>query len=217
VPVVGKYGVPSRADSVVLITTGLSGSKTSSGFVSVYAGGTTAPTTSNLNVNGRQGGVRDRRANLVVAPLGADGSVEVTLHNVDDVVLDVVGWFSGPSAGSSGAGRFVRIAPTREVDTRIPLGFGPLSAGETEVLNPRSVPDSASGVAQNLTLAGTVSDGFLTAWPSGPRPEVSNANSTRPGQVRAAMAFTKLASNGTERIFSQRGTQLVVDMFGYFT
>jgi glucose/arabinose dehydrogenase len=215
VPVAGKLGVPASADSVALIATGLSGNNPSSGFVSVYAGGGSVPTASNLNVNGRTGGVSDRRANLVIAPIGANGSIDVQLHNVDDVVLDVVGWFSDPTAASSTAGRFVRLAPTREVDTRIPLGFGPLSAGETEVLNPASVPNGAAAIAQNLTLAGTVSDGFFTAWPSGPRPTVSNLNSTRPGQVRAALAFTKLAS-GSERLFSQRGTQLVVDAFGYF-
>jgi hypothetical protein len=44
---------------------------------------------------------------------------------------------------------------------------------------------------------------------------VSNLNSTRPGQVRAALAFTQLAS-GSERLYSQRGPQLVVDAFGYF-
>jgi hypothetical protein len=140
----------------------------------------------------------------------------VKLHAVDHVVLDVVGWFSDGSAGQSTAGRFVRIAPTREVDTRIPLGFGPLPAGGTGTINPGSVPNSAAAVAQNLTLAGTVSDGFLTAWPGGPRPLVSNANSTMPGQIRAALAFTKLAPSGSERFYSQRGTQLVVDVFGYF-
>jgi glucose/arabinose dehydrogenase len=215
VPVVGKLGVPASADSVALIATGLSGANSGPGFVSVYAGKTAVPNTSNLNVNGRQGGVSDIRANLVVAPIGADGSIDVKLHAVDDVVLDVVGWFSDGTAPQSTAGRFVRIAPTREVDTRIPLGFGPLGAGGTGVINPKSVPDNAAGVAQNLTLAGTVSDGFLTAWPGGPRPLVSNANSTMPGQIRAALAFTKLAS-GSERFYSQRGTQLVVDVFGYF-
>ena len=215
VPVAGKLGVPASADSVALIATGLSGSNPSSGFVSVYAGGSAAPATSNLNVNGRKAGISDRRANLVVAPIGADGSIDVQLHNVDNIVLDVVGWFSDSSAGSSTAGRFIRLAPTREVDTRIPKGFGTLGPGATKTLNPVSVPNNAAAVAQNITLAGTFSDGFLTAWPSGPRPLVSNVNSTRPGQIRAALAITKLAG-GSERFYSQRGTQLVIDVFGYF-
>ena len=215
VPIAGMFGVPASADSVALIATGLSGSKASSGYVTVYAGGTAQPSTSNLNVNGRTGGVSDRRANLVIAPIGADGSIDVTLHNVDDVVLDVLGWFTDSTAGSSTAGRFVRLPPTREVDTRVPLGFGTLDIGATRSLNPASVPDNATGVAQNLTLARTFTGGYLTAWPGGPRPLVSNVNSTRPGQVRAALAFTKLAS-GSESFYSFSGTDLVVDVFGYF-
>ncbi len=215
VPVAGRLGVPVSADSVALIATGLSGQNPSSGYVSVYAGGTTEPTSSNLNVNGRRSGISDRRANLVIAPVGADGTIDVTLHNVDDVVLDVVGWFTDSTAAASTAGRFVRIAPTREVDTRIPLGFATLGPGATRTFNPAAVPNGAAGVVQNLTLAGTFADGFLTAWPSGPRPNVSNANSTQAGQIRAALAFTKLTS-GAERFYSQNGTELVVDVFGYF-
>ena len=215
VPIVGRGGVPQSASSVALVATALSGANTASGYASVYAGGAAVPATSNVNVNGRKDGVGDRRANLVVAPLGADGSIDVKLFNVEDIVLDVVGWFSDSTAASSTAGRFVRLAPTREVDTRIPFGFGPIAAGATRVLNPSSVPNGAAGVAQNLTLAGTYAPGFLTAWPSGPLPLVSNANSTRAGQIRAALAFTKLSS-GSERFYSQRGTELVVDIFGYF-
>jgi hypothetical protein len=77
------------------------------------------------------------------------------------------------------------------------------------------VPNGATGVAQNITLAGTWGGGYVTAWPSGPWPLVSNVNSTKPGQVRAALAFTKLAG-GSSRFYSFSGTELVVDVFGYF-
>jgi glucose/arabinose dehydrogenase len=215
VPVAGKHGVPASASSVALIATGLSGNRSSSGHVTVYAGGGSLPSTSNVNVNGRNSGVSDVRANLVVAPIGADGSIDVKLYNVEDIVLDVVGWFTDSTAASGTAGRFVRIAPTREVDTRIPQGFGTLGAGSIGTLNPGSVPNGATGVAQNITLAGTFAGGYVTAWPSGPWPTVSNVNSSAAGQIRAALAFTKLAG-GSEKFFSYSGTELVVDVFGYF-
>ncbi|MDX2380488.1 MAG: PQQ-dependent sugar dehydrogenase [Acidimicrobiia bacterium] len=215
VPIAGKFGVPASAGSVALIATGLSGGRATSGHVTVYPGGAPLPSTSNVNVNGRSGGVGDVRANQVVVPIGADGSVDVRLHNVDDIVLDVVGWFSDSSAASSTAGRFVRIAPTREVDTRIPQGFSTMGPGSIRTLNPGSVPNGATGVAQNITLAGTWAGGYVTAWPSGPWPLVSNVNSTKAGQIRAALAFTKLAG-GSSRFYSFSGTELVVDVFGYF-
>lgn len=56
-------------------------------------------TSSNVNVSGNL----DRRANLVVVPVGA-GGVELQLHNVADVVIDVVGSFTGASAPSDTVG-----------------------------------------------------------------------------------------------------------------
>jgi hypothetical protein len=200
-----------------MIVTGVSGVNPSSGFVTVHAGGSSPPAISNLNVNGFKAGVGDRRANLVVAPLGAGGRVDVLLHNVDDVVIDVVGWFTGNGAAPSTAGRYVPVAPRREVDTRIPLGFAPLGAATTRTLDPTSVPAAASAVLQNLTLAPSSDQGFLTAFPAGGAvPTVSNLNATGPGQVRAALAITRLAG-GRESFFSQNGTQLVVDVAGYFS
>lgn len=218
VPIAGRFGVPaSGAAAVAMIVTGVSGTNPSSGFVTVHAGGTSPPVISNLNVNGFVGGVGDRRANLVVAPVGAGGRVDVLLHNVDDVVVDVVGWFTDGSVTPATAGRYVPVAPKREVDTRIPLGFAPLGKGTTRTLDPVSVPATASAVLQNLTLAPSASRGFLTAFPTGGAvPLVSNLNATGPGQVRAALAITRLAG-GRESFFSQNGTQLVVDVAGYFS
>jgi len=217
VDVLGRLGAGAGTpSSVAFVATGISGQVQSSGHVTLFAGGTTPLQVSHLNVNGSANGVGDRRANLVIAPLGPDGSVDVRLHNVEDVVLDVVGWFTGTDAPSSTAGRFTLLSPTREVDTRIPLGFGPLGPTSTASLNPSSVPDNASAVVQNLTLAPSGAAGFLAAYPNAAtRPLVSNLNATQSGQVRAALAITGLSA-GTEDLYSHSGTELVVDVFGYF-
>jgi glucose/arabinose dehydrogenase len=218
VPIAGRFGVPSSdVAAVALIVTAVSGRNPSSGFVTVHRGGTPPPVISNLNANGFRNGVGDRRANLVVAPVGTGGRVDVLLHNVDDVVIDVVGWFTDGSAPSRTAGRYFPVAPRREVDTRSGVGFAPLGRASTRTLDPVSVPASASAVLHNLTLAPSANQGFLTAYPTGGTvPVVSNLNATGPGQVRAALAITKL-SGGRVSFFSQNGTQLVVDAFGYFS
>jgi len=213
VPVGGRFGVPAgRAGAVVVIATAVNGRAGARGYASLFAGGTPIPSTSNVNLTGPG----DRRANLALVPLGADGSISVKLHEVDDIVLDVVGWISNGSAASSTAGRFHLTAPTREADTRSGIGFGRLGPGQTRTLDPRSAPARAHAIAQNLTSAPSSAPGYLTAFaPSRRRPFVSNLNATAAGQVRAAMAIT---ATGDRRVsyFSQNGTQLVVDAYGWF-
>jgi hypothetical protein len=197
--------------------TGVSGTKLTSGFVTAHPGGSSLPAISNLNVNGAVDGGTDRRANLVVVPVGSNGRVDLYLKNVDDVVLDVVGWFTDGSAPASTSGQFTLIAPTREVDTRVPFPFGPLGPNSTASLDPGTVPPGAAGVVQNLTMAPSAAAGYLTAFPFGGAPPlVSNLNATTGGQVRAALAITKL-SGGRESFYSFRGMQLAVDVFGYFS
>ncbi|NND73376.1 MAG: hypothetical protein HKN44_00050 [Ilumatobacter sp.] len=211
VPVAGRVGVPaSGVSAVVMIATGLNEPEASSGWVRVTPGGRPGVTAS-LNTNPGL----DHRNNLVVVALGADGSVDIDLLNTGAVVLDVVGWFTDDSRPVSGAGRFQLIEPHREIDTRIVLGAPTFGDATTVVLDPVSVPRSASGVAQNLTVAPSTAAGYFTAHPNAARPVVSNLNTTAGGQVRGAAAFTKL-SDGSERLFSLRAAELVVDVFGYF-
>jgi hypothetical protein len=87
--VTGQGGVPASGVSAVVLNVTVAGS-TSSGFVSVWADGATRPTTSNLNfVTGQI------VPNLVIAPVGADGKVD--LYNGSpgstSLVADVAGWF----------------------------------------------------------------------------------------------------------------------------
>jgi hypothetical protein len=212
VPVADRLGVPTTGVSAVaLLATGIDRGRPGEGFATFSSTDTSRPDTSNLNTNV---GV-DIRANLVVVPIGADGSIDVFLSNTDHLLIDVAGYFTDSTAPSVTAGRFVLTPPTREVDTRVPFGFGPLGAGDTADLNPSAVPASATAVAQNLTLARSLEWTFITAYPSGVRPDTSNLNATSAGQVRAALSLTKLDS-GAERIYADGATNLIVDTFGYF-
>ncbi|MEO1058105.1 MAG: PQQ-dependent sugar dehydrogenase, partial [Actinomycetota bacterium] len=214
VPVLGRVGVPTDDVSHVIVTlTALSGSRPSSGFVAAFEGGVAPPTISNLNVNGNA----DRRANLAVIPIGIDGAIDVLLHNVDDVVIDVVGWITSDPGGAGSAGRFQRIEPRREIDTRIPQSFDTLGPRQDATHAYDNPVDGGIAVVHNLTLAPSADQGFVTAHPATvPRPEVSNVNATAAGQVRAALAVTPLGG-GRATFYAHNGTELAVDVFGYFT
>ena len=76
VPVAGLLGVPSGTTAVAFIVTGVSKPGSVAGFVTVFPAGAIQPPTSNLNVNGDG----DVRPNLVIVPLGADGSIACDGH-----------------------------------------------------------------------------------------------------------------------------------------
>jgi glucose/arabinose dehydrogenase len=210
VPVAGRVGVPAAVKAVALIATGVSAIGQGAGFATLYPSGTPQPPTSNLNTNGNG----DVRPNLVIVPLGADGAIDVTLHSIADVVLDVAGYFV--DAGGKG-GLYHVIEPSRQVDTRVPTGFGPLALDGTATLSvSKPVPSDAAGVAQNITMTGPLGPGYVTAFPANePRPLASNANVTGPNQDHAALSFTKIGGGGIS-YYSSGGTDLVVDITGYF-
>ena len=87
-PVLGRAGVPAKGvDAVFLNVTATRG--TAAGYLTVYPGGRPRPLASNVNY-----APRTDVGNLVVVPVGADGTVQ--LYNTSpgsvDVVVDVVGW-----------------------------------------------------------------------------------------------------------------------------
>ena len=213
VPIAGHYGITSANSAVAVIVTAISGDAFVGGYVVVKPHGGVEPPSSNVNVNG----VGDTRANLVVVPLGADGSIDVRLHDAAYVLVDVVGSFTDATASTSSPGVFVPLAPTRIVDTRSSSPFGRMAAGITASVNAVAVPDDALGVTQNIIMIGTDGYGYVTAFPTGPAapPVVSNGNATAPGQTRSAFSLTGLGG-GASSYYVSVGTHLVVDVTGYF-
>lgn len=102
--------IPSDASAVAMNLTVVRPS--ADGFATVWPCGSDRPLASNLNyVAGRN------RANAVIAPIGADGTVCVYVNRSSHVVVDVAGWFRGGDDPS-----FFGAAPVRLVDTRFAVG-----------------------------------------------------------------------------------------------
>ncbi|HEX4980907.1 MAG TPA: hypothetical protein VFV63_04380, partial [Ilumatobacteraceae bacterium] len=129
-------GVPH--DSLGLVLNVTSVDATAAGFLNVSPTNGTVTPTSFMNPDGSG----DPLAAFVIAPLSADG-LTINATTGGHVIVDLVGWFTGPSAAPSQDGLFVPISPTRGLDTRDdPRNVGP--AGAIEVGVAGLVPPAAA-------------------------------------------------------------------------
>ncbi len=211
VKVAGLVGVPNDGTVAAVAMSIAALSDGPGGWAGAHPGGSVWPGTSNVNaVNG------DTRANVVVVPLGGDGSVDIRTFNIANVVIDVVGYLTSNSAPPSTSGLFSFVTPARLVDTRVPVGFGRLGALTTATI---AYPDGTSVAAavHNLTAVRTSAGGYVAAHPSNAVPVVSNVNFNGPSQTRAALAFTQLGSDGAGRFTASVPTDFIVDLVGVFS
>jgi hypothetical protein len=212
-PVRGLRGVPKDAAAVVLQVTGSSDSGPSGGVLVAMPHGGVVPPISNLNSNGNG----DLRSNTVVVRIGADGSVDLRLRSMADVIVGVVGWFSGTTSASATGGRFVLVPPVRVVDSRTGAGFHRLAAGGIGSANPVAVPDTAIAITSTVDMVAAAGAGALTAFRNGlpAVPAVPCVRTTGAGQVRSGASFSGMGS-GIVRYRSTVATDVLVDVTGYF-
>jgi len=201
-------GVPTDAVALALNLTMTESA--APGYVTEFPAGAAMPTSSVLNVD-RAGQTRAAAGIFPVSAAGMSLFVSAGGH----LVVDIVGYFTGPSAAASTSGLFTAVDPSRLLDTRStsPLGSGvPLYAGGGIEL----------AVAQGASLAMNVTSvdgdaGFVTAFPAGtPRPGTSTVNSVGAGDVAANFAIAQLSNRGLG-VFSQSKTHLLVDVEGWFS
>lgn len=206
---VAALGVPRDAMAVAVEMTGIA----PDAWFAAWPDGAAWPGTSTVHT-GRSGAPITAPA---IVPLH-DGRLRITGSATGHVVLDVTGWFTGPSAPTSADGLFVPVTPTRITDTRGDhLTSPPVEAGGTLDLHrfPFDVR-SAGAVAVNVTTVQPLADGFVTAWPATtPRPTASVANVER-ADVVAAGAIVPASVEGIA-VFTQAPAHLVVDVTGWFT
>jgi hypothetical protein len=187
-----------------------------SGFWTVFPTGTPLPTASNLNVEGVGGTI----ANQVLARLDG-GRTSIFSQSGGQVIVDLVGWFSGQSAPPSEVGLFVPVAPSRLLDSRVaPLGARPghNRTAEVPVAGLFGLPATGVGaVVVNATVTQTVGAGFFSLWPARTyRPNASSLNATRAGQTIANHVITPVSTAGFG-FYTENGAHLVVDLAGWYT
>ena len=124
----------------------------------------------------------------------------------------------------AGACRFVPLSPNRLLDTRVASDITngapvvPASSVDLQVTGRSGVPSTnVSAVVLNVTAAQSTAPGYVTVWPTGQaRPTASNLNVTVAGQNIANLVTVQLGAGGQVSLYSQSGTDLVVDVAGYF-
>jgi hypothetical protein len=207
-------GLPADAAAVALNVTVTD--STASGYWTVYPAGTARPTASNLNVDGTGSTI----ANQVIAPLNG-GQTTVYAQSGGNLVIDLVGWFTGATSPSSDVGLFVPVTPARLLDSRqAPLGATPGAnrTAEVPVANRAGVPASGVGaVVINATITDAAGPGYFSVWPAQTyRPMASNLNATHAGQIIANHVIVPVSTAGFS-IYTQSGAHLVADITGWYT
>ena len=199
-------GVPSDAVAVAANIT--MPNSPNWGYATAWPAGQTRPEVTSVSMSAAG---QTRAAGQIVGTTSAGFNVWTTTGG--NVIVDITGYFTGPSALAASNGLFVPLTPQRVLDTRSPSS--PLAGG-----GERIIPSSLfSGQAQalNVTMVGTAAAGFVTVFPANTqRPATSTINSDTSGQTVANMAIQPASAAGVTA-FSYAGTHFVVDTFGYFT
>jgi hypothetical protein len=205
--VLGRHGVPpSGVGAVVLNLT--ADRPTTASFVTVWPTGIAMPQASSLNMATGQ-----TVANLVIAPVGADGRVSIfNERGATHLLADVSGYIPATAA-------YLPLTPTRVMDTRIGVGagatLGPGGQVELDLSDWFPAVVDIGGVVLNVTAVAPTDRSFLTVYPGdAPLPNASNLN-TVPGETVPNAAVVRPDSRGIVVVRNERGTMhLVVDLVG---
>ena len=207
-------GVPLDAIAVsgTLTATGGSGA----GYLTAFPAGTAVPLASNVNTDVAR---QDRAAGVIVA-LGARGLSVYAGATTTDIVFDITGYVTGPSAPSSTAGLLVPITPTRLLDTRAtpqPM----TTASITDVAGALQAKD-LGGVIATITAIDGARAGFASVEAVGPvRPADRAADATSvlnwPGGLGAvaSMMVQPLSADGRLSVSASSPTALIIDATAY--
>jgi hypothetical protein len=111
------------------------------------------------------------------------------------------------------------LTPARVVDTREGLGATRLAAGvmkRVQISGLAGVPVGSNAISANFTVVDPSSAGYLTVWNcAADRPVVSTSNFVA-GDVTPNAATVPLDATGGVCLFSNVGTDVVVDVNGYY-
>ena len=220
------FTVPGAAGASA-VALNLTAVTTTPGFWQVYAKGTRAPATSNLN---SPAGPSAAIANQAIVAVDASGAISIFSENGGDLIIDLVGTYTGAAASPSTTGLFVPMStPTRIVDTRIarlnPLGGTTRPSMNTSFEVPVSTNAAigradVSAVVVNATTVDALGIGYLTVGTAGSTdpaslPKTSTMNVVRPAQMLANHAIVPVSERGFS-MFTQPGGHLLADLAGYF-
>ena len=205
-------GIPATASAVVIAFTAVKG--WNSGFFTVFpASSRTVPETSTLNLDT----AGQTRAAQAIVRLDGSPRVKVFSKAGGDVIVDVVGWYTGDGDAVSENGLFLPLStPRRALDTRT-LRSLPAWAGSTFEFVDGSILSNVAAVAANITATQPWQNGYITAYAARTRrPTSSNLNLTSWPQTIANHAVIPMSTKGGA-VYTYAGAHMLVDIAGLFT
>jgi len=212
VQVTGVGGVPAGATAAVINVTATN--TTAASYLTVYPKGASRPLASTLNWTAGK-----TVPNLTEMALGTGGMLTVynAFGNVD-VVFDVNGYDSAPTAGCPADGLYNSLIPARILDTRASARVAGNSSIDVQVTGAGGVPAGAEAVTLNLTETNATAPSYITAYPTGSsRPLASNVNFVA-GQTVPNRVIVLLGTGGKITLYNAYGNvDLVADVNGWFT
>ena len=216
--VAGTPSAPAGAYAAVLNVTVTE--TTAPSYLTVYPAGAVRPLASNLNWTPGA-----TVANLVEVRLGTGGALNFfNAAGQAQLVADLAGWVTSPSATPGAAGLYDPLVPARLLDTRDGTGAarGAVNGGYSvnlQVTGRGGVP--ATGVAAvvlNVTATDVSLPTYVTVWPEGTgRPLSSNLNPAA-GQTVANRVIVRVGTGGRVDLFNAAGAaNLVADVNGWYS
>jgi hypothetical protein len=216
ISVLGHAGIPASGVSAILVDIEAANPSATTWLI-LWPDGSPFPATTTLNAK-----AGEFISNSAVVQVAANGKID--LYNkagTTDVVIDVQGYFTQTSSGTTGRGGFVPVPDTRIVDTRSGLGAPKATIASqgslTVTVTTGPVPTTANAVFINLLIPGASQHGFISAYPVGVTTTVSilnfEAGSTNTG------GGIKVGTNGRITLVnhSPAAINMVLDLQGYFT
>mgnify|MGYP003134106795 CR=1 FL=1 len=210
---VGENQIADGAKAVFVNVTAIDPS--ADGFVTVWSCEGPLPAVSALNYD--TGAVIP---NLMVAPVGPDGSICLYTLASTDLAVDLLG--EVPSDSDYIAAGPERILETREEFGQVGYSGSQPGAGqvvEVQVtgVGDAQVPATAASAFLNVTTTNESPLGFFTVWPCGEQqPNASSGNFRGAGKSTANFVTANIGDSGRVCIFVLEPVDLVVDLVGYF-
>ncbi len=214
----GNCGIPANAAAYSLNVTVVPNG-TPLGYLTIWPTGAPQPVVSTMNsTDGRT------KANAAVVPGGYQGAVTVYVTNTTNVILDINGYFTGPSGSTL---QFYSLTPCRVLDTRGTNGNlgGPALVAQQvrsfDMLSSPCMPQDVTIAAYSLNFTAIPYPSgqfmtYLTAWPEGQsQPNVSVLNNPTATNVANA-AIVPAGSGGGISVYPSQTSHLAVDINGYF-
>jgi hypothetical protein len=212
--VAGRGGVPSDAKAVAVSLTAVE--PAFDGYLTAFPCGGAPPNASSVNFTA--GSVTP---NAAVVQVGVSGSICVLSNTDTDLVVDVTGYDARWTVART-------FEPQRILDTRPGFTTADQQAAgegrrpgdavlELAVSGRLGIPAGIRAVVLNVTVTEPESDGFVTVYPcGGARPATSSLNYAK-GQTVSNLVVVGASAEGRVCVYTQRPTQVVVDLSGYHT